>query len=98
MSPVVHIIDDDDELRSALTFLFQSRDVAVQSYSSGEEFLEKFGIEFDGCLLLDVRMKGINRFDPLGQFMVFEKFPKEFLCISFHQLLITLLIDISCLL
>ena len=67
MNPVVHIVDDDDELRSALTFLFQSRDVVVETYSSGEEFLEKFGIELDGCLLLDVRMKGMSGLELLNQ-------------------------------
>lgn len=69
MSPVVHIVDDDDELRSALTFLFQSRDVAVEAYSSGEEFLGKCGVELDGCLLLDVRMKGMSGLELLNQLM-----------------------------
>jgi len=58
--PMVHIVDDDDAVRNALALLMHSEDIPVQAYASAEEFLDKHAQSKLGCLLLDVRMPGMN--------------------------------------
>lgn len=57
---VVHIVDDDEAIRDALCWLFQSRDVATAAWDSGEAFLAAFTPGMTGCLLLDMRMEGMT--------------------------------------
>ena len=71
MNPrTVHIVDDDDAIRDALAWLFQSRGVAVFAWPSAEAFLDAWRPELQGCLLLDVRMgpmSGLQLFDRLQE-------------------------------
>ena len=36
---IVHVVDDDRDLREALRFLFASVGLSVETYASAEEFL-----------------------------------------------------------
>ncbi len=68
-SSIAYIIDDDAALRDALSFLLQSRGVAVKAYGSAESFLTSFSDQMRGCILTDVRMggmSGLDMFDRLG--------------------------------
>ncbi|KJV10000.1 histidine kinase [Elstera litoralis] len=56
----VHIIDDDEAIRDALSWLLGSRGVAVQAWESAESFLEAYRSDLRGCLLLDIRMGGMS--------------------------------------
>jgi two-component system response regulator FixJ len=56
--PVVHIVDDDAAVRSALTFLMETEGLPATAYASAEEFLDNVNPATRGCLLLDVRMPG----------------------------------------
>jgi len=58
--PRVHIVDDDDAMRDSLKWLLESRGLAVELYPSAEVFLGAFNRDFCGCLVLDVRMPGMN--------------------------------------
>lgn len=58
--PMVHIVDDDDAVRNALTLLMKAEDIPSQVYASAEEFLAHCAALKLGCLLLDVRMPGMN--------------------------------------
>jgi FixJ family two-component response regulator len=58
--PRVHIVDDDDAMRDSLKWLLESRGLEVELYPSGEAFLGAFNSDFCGCLVLDVRMPGMN--------------------------------------
>ncbi len=57
---IVHVVDDDDAVRNALYFLMQSEDIPAMTYVSAEEFIEKYSPSKPECLLLDVRMPGMN--------------------------------------
>jgi two-component system response regulator DctR len=60
---MLHIVDDEDVIRDALAWLAQSRGLAARGYASGEDFLDgiETRIDADGdCVLLDVRMPGMN--------------------------------------
>jgi len=63
MPPVVHIIDDDASLRSALDSLFRSTGQATRLYDSVAAFMEAPRDDAPGCLVLDVRMPGMSGLD-----------------------------------
>lgn len=58
--PMVHIVDDDDAVRDALSLLMRSEDIPHSVYPSAEEFFKQHAQNKLGCLLLDVRMPGMN--------------------------------------
>lgn len=62
-APVVHIIDDDASLRSALDSLFRSTGQATLLYESIAAFMETPPPHAPGCLVLDVRMPGMSGLD-----------------------------------
>lgn len=56
--PVVHLVDDDEFLRAALTRLLRAAGYETRAYASAAEFLLALERPMRGCLLLDVRMPG----------------------------------------
>ncbi|WP_156255030.1 response regulator transcription factor [Sandarakinorhabdus oryzae] len=70
--PIIHVIDDDESLRSALLSLLASVGFAGRGHASVSDFLAAERPDAPGCLVLDVRMPGMNgldmqdRFDELG--------------------------------
>jgi two-component system, LuxR family, response regulator FixJ len=58
--PTVFIVDDDQEVREAIELLMVSVGLAAQTYESAQDFLERFDPERPGCLVLDIRMKGMS--------------------------------------
>lgn len=60
LSPVVRIVDDDTHLLSALGFVLTVAGFAVAKYPSAETFLEKDDFSRPGCVVLDIRMSGMN--------------------------------------
>ena len=59
-SELVHVVDDEPDMRSALVRLFRSAGLSVDTYASGQEFLERYRPEMDGCLVTDLLMPGLN--------------------------------------
>lgn len=57
---LVHIVDDDEAIRDALAFLFRTRGVASAGWPSAEDFLAALTPDWQGCILLDIRMGGMN--------------------------------------
>lgn len=62
-SAKVFIVDDDEAIRDALTWLLQSRGVNAQAFGSAEDFLAQWSPAMAGCLLLDIRMSGMSGLD-----------------------------------
>ncbi|CAG0932648.1 MAG: Response regulator protein TmoT [Rhodocyclaceae bacterium] len=60
MKPIAHIVDDDEAIRDALTWLFRSRQVDSRAWSSAEAFLADWRENLRGCLVLDLRMEGMS--------------------------------------
>ena len=60
---LVHIVDDDALLRSAISSLLRSVGLAVADYASVAQFLAQPRAEVVSCLLLDVRLQGISGLD-----------------------------------
>lgn len=61
--PTVFIVDDDEQVRNALTLLMESVGLNTESFTSAQEYLVQFDVDKPGCLILDVRMPGISGLD-----------------------------------
>jgi FixJ family two-component response regulator len=61
--PVIFIVDDDPAARMSLAALIRSRGLAVETFSSAEDFLGSYDRSQRGCLLVDVRMTGMSGLD-----------------------------------
>jgi FixJ family two-component response regulator len=59
-APTVFIVDDEPAVRESLRCLLESGGLRVETYATGGEFLDRYDPARPGCLLLDVRMPGLN--------------------------------------
>ncbi len=55
---MIHVVDDDESLRTALLRLLVAAGFEARGYASTGEFLLHPPPDRPGCLLLDVRMPG----------------------------------------
>ncbi|MBK1874508.1 response regulator transcription factor [Marinobacter sp. 1-3A] len=55
---IVHVIDDDESLRTALARLLGAAGLKVRTYSGAGDFLLNWHEDGAGCILLDVDMPG----------------------------------------
>ncbi len=62
-APTVFVVDDNAGVRKSLRALFESAEIAVETYASGEEFLAVYDPGRPGCLLLDVRLRQSSGLD-----------------------------------
>jgi len=53
---LVHIVDDEDAIRRAASFMLKTSGFAVETWASGVAFLKEVRHLAEGCILLDVRM------------------------------------------
>ena len=58
--PMISIIDDNDSVRESLRRLMRSVGFAVNVFASAEEFLNSDRLRNTDCLILDVRLPGMN--------------------------------------
>ena len=56
----VFIVDDDAAVRDSLNFLLKTVGIESQTFSSGDEFLDAYKPDWEGCILLDIRMPGVS--------------------------------------
>ncbi|WP_428414849.1 response regulator transcription factor [Pararhizobium sp.] len=57
---IVHIVEDDEQFRLSLLDLFQSLNMDAQGFEGPSDFFDTASKTNAGCLLLDVRLPGIN--------------------------------------
>lgn len=61
------IVDDDEALRDALSWLFSTRNHPVRTFADAESFLAAWQPEDFGCVLMDVRMPGMSGFEAFSR-------------------------------
>ncbi|MFE1600023.1 response regulator transcription factor [Methylobacterium sp. ID0610] len=61
--PTVYVVDDDADLRDALSGLFRSVGLPTATYASAADFIGARRSESPGCLVVDVRMPGMSGLD-----------------------------------
>ena len=60
LSPLIHLIDDDDAVRNSLALLISTVGLRVQGWADPQAFLRDFPRGDIGAIVLDVRMPGIS--------------------------------------
>lgn len=67
MSPLISVVDDDDESREAVALLVKSLDFAVETFASAADFLAWPGLRQTSCLIADVNMPGMTGVELQGR-------------------------------
>ena len=62
-APTVFIIDDDDQVRAAIQGMLKSVGLRSQTFATAQDFLRSQRPDGPSCLVLDVRLPGINGLD-----------------------------------
>ena len=57
---VIHIIDDDDDVRDGFVRLIRSVGITARGYAGAERFFAEVDGRETGCILLDITMPGIS--------------------------------------
>ena len=83
MSPVVHIVDDDEDLRQSLVFLLGSVGIEACIYPDATAFLAEFDPDEPAVVIVDVRMPGISGFE-LQERLVARDYPAPVVFCSAH--------------
>jgi FixJ family two-component response regulator len=60
MTPLISVVDDDDSVRESLEGLIRSIGFTAKVFASAEEFLNSDHLRDTNCLILDVRLPGMN--------------------------------------
>ena len=61
--PCVFVVDDDEDVRDAVSLLIGSVGLPVRSFPTAQAFLDAYTSDEPGCLVLDVRMPGLSGLD-----------------------------------
>lgn len=57
---IVFVVDDDESMRVALSYLFQSMNLPVKVFTSAAELLKTKLPDIVSCLVLDIRLPGVS--------------------------------------
>ena len=58
--PLISVVDDDESVRESIEGLMRSVGFAVKAFASAGEFLSSDRLSDTDCLILDVRMPGMD--------------------------------------
>lgn len=64
---IVYVIDDDRDVRRSLSFMLTADHVRSHPFASGSDFIEALSDLDPGCVLLDLRMPGMDGFAVMGE-------------------------------
>ena len=81
--PVVYVVDDDASVRRALVRLLKSSGHEVQAFGSAEEFAQSDRGVASGCIVLDIRMQGMDGMT-LQQQLAAESCPLPIIFLTGH--------------
>ena len=82
-SEVVHVIDDDEGIRSSLCALLGARDFVAVPHNSCESFLKNYSSENTLCVVADLRMPGMGGLD-LQDHLLAQSVDLPFIVITGH--------------
>ena len=60
MEPTVFVVDDDEAVCKSLSMLIKGAGINARTYNSAQDFLDAYDPNMPGCLVVDVRMPGMN--------------------------------------
>ncbi len=70
INSTIFVIDDDQAFCQSLRWLVESIGLKVETFNSGEKFLEQYDPTCRGCLIIDVRMRGMSGLEVQDQLIV----------------------------
>ena len=56
----VRVVDDEEDVRTSMALLLRLAGIDVRTYESAADLLENGEFETPGCLVLDIRMPGMD--------------------------------------
>ncbi len=59
-TPTVHVVDDDAAVCSSISLLLKTVGLEVRTFDNAQDFLTGYDPDLPGCLVLDVRMPGMD--------------------------------------
>lgn len=71
-TPQAYLVDDDEAIRDALSWLLKSRGLPSTTFDSAESFLAAWNKGMSGCVVLDMRMTGMSGLDCFDQLQTRE--------------------------
>ncbi|GGO94833.1 response regulator transcription factor [Stakelama pacifica] len=57
---IIHLVDDEESIRRSAGFMLRTSGFTVETYESGDAFLKVAKDAEPGCILLDIRMPGMD--------------------------------------
>lgn len=82
-TPVVHIVDDDHDLRQSLVFLLETVGIEALTYPDATTFLDEYDATEPAVLIVDVRMPGVSGFQ-LQETLRQQDYPAPVIFCSAH--------------
>jgi FixJ family two-component response regulator len=61
--PTVFVIDDDDLVRASIQGMLKSVGLRAETFGTPQEFLHSKRVDGPSCLILDIRLPGVNGLD-----------------------------------
>lgn len=56
----VYVIDDEKDVRDALSMLIRSIGLVVETFPSALDFIDHYQLDWPGCVVVDIRMPGMS--------------------------------------
>jgi FixJ family two-component response regulator len=83
-SPLVAVVDDDELFRRSIERLVGTAGFNVATFGSAEDFLEHADLDRTACVILDMKLPGMNGLD-LQQRLVTLPRPMAIVFVSAHD-------------
>jgi FixJ family two-component response regulator len=87
-APTIHIVDDDQSCRKSLARLLTVAGFEARTYASAAEFLLARVNATPGCIILDIRMPGLNGLD-LHESLAMQDEPLPVIFLTGHGDIVT---------
>ena len=82
--PLIAVVDDEDSIRRALDRLLRSAGFAVETFSSGAEFLHSVLDHQPACVVLDLHMPDLSGLD-VQIFLKRDRVPVPVIVLTGHE-------------
>ena len=78
---MIFIIDDDRSIKNAFFLLLRSAGFAARAFSSAQEFMDYPDFSNGDCIILDLRMQGMNGFELMKK-LISEGIHTPVICVT----------------